>query len=87
MDSDGEVIEPVSPSAADSRYPSFPAKDLALLWPISYPTGIEAEEVEHALRERVKELNCLYGLSQLAERNLYSLENLLQELVNFLPYS
>jgi len=32
-------------------------------------------------------LNCLYGISQLAERNLYSLENFLQELVNFLPHS
>ena len=40
-----------------------------------------------ALRERIKELNCLYGVSQLAERNQHSVENLLQELVNFLPHS
>jgi len=32
-------------------------------------------------------LNCLYGIYQLAERHLSSLENLLQELVNFLPHS
>ncbi|TFH34310.1 MAG: LuxR family transcriptional regulator [Dehalococcoidia bacterium] len=45
------------------------------------------DKVEAALRERVKELNCLYGVSQLAERNLNSLEGLLEELVNFLPHS
>jgi DNA-binding CsgD family transcriptional regulator len=65
----------------------FPSKDLALLWRIPFPTEIEHDKVEFALRERIKELNCLYGVSQLAERNLYSLDNLLQELVNFLPHS
>ncbi|OGO02838.1 MAG: helix-turn-helix transcriptional regulator [Chloroflexi bacterium RBG_13_52_14] len=48
---------------------------------------MEPYEIEIALRERIKELNCLYGVSQLAERHLYSLDDLLQELVNFLPYS
>ncbi|MCJ7663461.1 MAG: helix-turn-helix transcriptional regulator, partial [Desulfobacterales bacterium] len=47
----------------------------------------ETDKVENALRERIKELNCLYGISQLAERYLHSLDGLLQELVNFLPYS
>jgi DNA-binding CsgD family transcriptional regulator len=70
----------------DSRLP-FPSKDLALLWRIPFPTEAEPGEVEAALRERIKELNCLYGVSQLAERHLYSLDELLQELVNFLPYS
>ena len=65
----------------------FPSKDLALLWRIPFPTEIEPDKVEAALRERIKELNCLYGVSQLAERHMYSLDNLLQELVNFLPYS
>ena len=71
----------------DSHHMPFPSKDLALLWRIPFPTEIEPYEVEYALRERIKELNCLYGVSQLAERNLYSLENLLKELVNFLPHS
>ncbi|UCB42442.1 MAG: helix-turn-helix transcriptional regulator [Dehalococcoidales bacterium] len=77
----------------NSSYPTegqrlpFPSKDLALLWRIPFPTETEPDRVEFALRERIKELNCLYGVSQLAERNLYSLDNLLQELVNFLPYS
>ena len=61
--------------------------DLAFLRRIPLPTGIEPDKVESALRERIKELNCLYGISQLAERNLYSLDGLLQELVNFLPHS
>lgn len=65
----------------------FPSKDLALLWRIPFPTGIAPDQVEHALQERIKELNCLYGISQMAERHADSLDNLLQELVNFLPYS
>ena len=67
--------------------PTFPPKDLALLWRIPFPTGIDPAKMEHALRERIKELNCLYGISQMAERHLYSLEDLLEELVGFLPYS
>ncbi|MFH0768878.1 MAG: LuxR C-terminal-related transcriptional regulator [Chloroflexota bacterium] len=70
----------------DKKY-LFPSKDLALLWRIPFPEETEPAEVERALRERIKELNCLYGISQLAERHLYSLEELLQELVSFLPYS
>jgi len=62
-------------------------RDLAFLRRIPLPTDIEPEKVEAALRERIKELNCLYGISQLAERNLYSIEGLLEELVNFLPHS
>ena len=76
-----------SPSPTDGRHLLFPSKDLALLWRIPFPTEIEPDEVEFALRERIKELNCLYGVSQLAERNLRSVDNLLMELVNFLPYS
>jgi hypothetical protein len=74
-------------SPTDGRYLPFPSKDLALLWRIPFPTEIEPDKVEFALRERIKELNCLYGISQLAERYLHSLDNLLRELVNFLPHS
>ena len=79
--------EKTPPSPNNDRHPPFPSKELALLWRIPFPTEIEPDEVEIALRERIKELNCLYGVSQLAERHLYSLDELLQELVNFLPYS
>jgi hypothetical protein len=71
----------------EGQHLTFPSKDLALLWRIPFPTETEPDRVEFALRERIKELNCLYGLSQLAERNLHSIDDLLQELVNFLPYS
>ena len=75
------------PSSSNEQHPLFPSKELALLWQIPFPTETEADKVQFELRERIKELNCLYGISQLAERNLYSLDNLLQELVNFLPHS
>ena len=73
--------------STDGRRLSFPSKDLALLWRIPFSTETEPDRVEFALRERIKELNCLYGVSQLADRNLYSMDDLLQKLVNFLPYS
>jgi len=76
-----------SSSLSEGHHLPFPSKDLALLWRIPFPTETEPDRVEFALRERIKELNCLYGISQLAERYLYSLDDLLQELVNFLSYS
>ena len=75
------------PSPGEGRRLPFPSKDLALLWRIPFPAETEPDRVELALHERIKELNCLYGVSQLAERNLYSIDDLLQKLVNFLPYS
>ena len=81
-----EQREPSSPPGEGQHLP-FPSTDLAFLWRLPLPTGMGLDKVEAALRERVKELNCLYGVSQLAERNLNSLEGLLEELVNFLPHS
>lgn len=75
------------PSSADSQHPPFPSRELALLWQIPFPAETEADKIHFELRERIKELNCLYGISQLAEQHINSLENLLQELVNFLPHS
>ena len=65
----------------------FPSTELARLWRIPFSEETEHPKVENALRERIKELNCLYGVSQLAERHFNSLDNLLEELVNFLPHS
>jgi DNA-binding CsgD family transcriptional regulator len=67
--------------------PTFPSKDLAQLWRIPFFKESDPSKIESALYERIKELNCLYGISQLAERHMHSVDNLLQELVNFLPYS
>ena len=71
----------------NNQYFPFPSKDLALLWRLPLPVETVPGEAWAALRERVKELNCLYGISQLAERHLYSVDDLLRELINFLPYS
>jgi DNA-binding NarL/FixJ family response regulator len=76
----------VPPSSSDPA-PSISPKELAILWRIPFSNENDPDKVVSALRERIKELNCLYGISQLAERHMYSLDNLLQELVNFLPYS
>lgn len=65
----------------------FPNTELARLWRIPFSDETEQLKVENALRERIKELNCLYGVSQLAERHFNSLDNLLEELVNFIPHS
>lgn len=43
--------------------------------------------LEKSLQERVKELNCLYGMAKLAEKQRYSIENFLSRLVDFLPRS
>ena len=64
-----------------------PNKDLFRLWQIPFNKEIEPPKLLIALRERIKELNCLYGLAQLAERHPDSIEDLLRDLVNFLPFS
>ncbi|MDD4859468.1 MAG: LuxR C-terminal-related transcriptional regulator [Dehalococcoidales bacterium] len=78
---------PTPPQRAYGQRLSFSPQDLALLWRIPFSREIDPGKVESALRERIKELNCLYGISQLAERNINSLDNLLQELISYLPYS
>ena len=79
--------EEITASITKNKYIPFPSKDLARLWRIPFPDKDEPHKLELALRERVKELNCLYGISKLAERHLDSLDELLQEMVNFLPHS
>jgi two-component system NtrC family sensor kinase len=43
------------------------------------------KESEHALRERVKELTCLYSLAKLTERPGISLDDILEGIVKLLP--
>ncbi|MBA7477753.1 Sensor histidine kinase RcsC [subsurface metagenome] len=47
----------------------------------------ERKKVEHALNERVKELQCLYGIANIAERQGITLDELFQEVVNLMPAS
>ncbi|MBL7212442.1 MAG: LuxR family transcriptional regulator [Desulfobacteraceae bacterium] len=62
-------------------------RDLFRLWRIPFNNEIEPSKLLSALRERIKELNCLYGIARLAERHPDSIEDLLRDLVNFLPFS
>jgi len=45
----------------------------------------ELKQVSFSLGERIKELNCLYSISKLRERNDFSLEDILQAIVDFIP--
>jgi DNA-binding CsgD family transcriptional regulator len=57
------------------------------LWPLLADEPRDGEQAHRALRERVKELNCLYGVAQLVERHRDSMEGLFADLVDFLPLS
>ena len=69
--------------AESSRTESEDFKDLPeelfRLWRIPFNQNIEPSKLLSALRERIKELNCLYGITQLAERHSDSIEDLLKE--------
>jgi hypothetical protein len=45
----------------------------------------ELEWISHKLRGRIRELNCLYKISRFRENNDFSLDGLLQEMVDFIP--
>ncbi len=49
--------------------------------------GQVRQDIERVLRERVKELNCLYEISQLIERHGNALDQILQGLTELLPSS
>lgn len=74
------------PQAANPKYKDLP-EDMSQLWRIPFSHETELSKLESALRERIKELNCLYGIAQLADRHSDSVEDLLQDLVGFLPFS
>ena len=74
------------PNASAKEYENVP-EDLLKLWRIHFTNDREPSTLISELRERVKELNCLYGVAQIAERHADSIHDLLFEMVNFLPYS
>jgi len=45
----------------------------------------ELAQISHKLRGRIKELKCLYDISSFREGNDFSLDGLLQEMVDFIP--
>ena len=78
-----ESFSPMSSSDDSSGH----NEDLFRLWRIPFNNETDPSKLMKALRERIKELNCLYGLAQLAELHPDSVEDLLRDLVNVLPYS
>lgn len=50
-------------------------------------SNVPQSELERALRERVKELDCLYTVATLREKHFYSSERFLQSVVDCLPSS
>ena len=71
----------------DKSDPVDPKGWIEFLWRIPPNEPIEPDKIEIALRERIKELNCLYGIARLAERHYDSMEDFLTYLVDFLPLS
>ena len=45
----------------------------------------ELEQISQKLKGRIKELNCLYDISSFRESSDFSLDDLLQEMVDFIP--
>ena len=64
-----------------------PGTLLGIRWRIPVGRESEPESVERALRERIKELNCLYAIAQLAESEPSSIDDVLSTVVNILPPS
>jgi len=56
-------------------------------WRIPPSKESEPEGVERALRERIKELNCLYAIAQLVEAESNSIDDVLAAVVDILPPS
>jgi DNA-binding CsgD family transcriptional regulator len=67
--------------------PFNPQDWISQLWRIPLINENKAANVDIALRERIKELNCLYGIARLAERYHDSMDEFLSYLVDFLPHS
>lgn len=47
----------------------------------------EKSKIEHSLRERIKELNCLYGVAELIEENGENIDAAMQGITDLLPVS
>jgi DNA-binding NarL/FixJ family response regulator len=74
-------------SQIEDVQPQDPLNYLPHLWPIPFSKETETPKIETALRERIKELNCLYGIAYLSEIHSDSIDDLLKDIVNILPFS
>jgi DNA-binding CsgD family transcriptional regulator len=80
-------MEKTMTNGRDLSPPFDPRGGLSTLWRIPQNYETEPQKVEIALRERIKELNCLYGIARLAERYHDSMNDFLRALADFLPLS
>ncbi|MBA4392051.1 MAG: helix-turn-helix transcriptional regulator [Desulfobacca sp.] len=76
---------PFIKTPADESPP--PLTEIPFPWHIPPNQETEPKKLEIALRERIKELNCLYRIGQLADRHSDSIDHFLEELVGLLPPS
>lgn len=60
--------------------------DSKILWRVMR-YAMERKRLEKALQERVKELDCLYGIERIAARPGLTVDEICQEVVNLLPKS
>lgn len=72
---------------ASRRREFFARDDIQLYEAVAQTVGVALahQGTQWALRERVKELTCLYGIAQVAARPHIGLDEFLQEIVNLLP--
>jgi DNA-binding NarL/FixJ family response regulator len=68
------------------RLPRFGAEN-PIRWYIPPSHESDPSKVERALRERIKELNCLYGITRLAESGPASIDDFLRRVAGILPPS
>ena len=74
-------------SQAPFKEPGYLLSEIPFIWRIPLNNETEPEKLLIALRERIKELNCLYGISHLADKHPDSMDDFLKDLVNLLPHS
>jgi DNA-binding CsgD family transcriptional regulator len=67
--------------------PGYLLSEIPFTWRIPHNNETEPEKLIIALRERIKELNCLYGIAHLADKHPDSVDDFLKDLVSMLPHS
>ena len=76
-----------NPDRIDLSAINFPGGIVRFPLPLPDIKEQDSTKLETALMERIKELNCMYGMAILAERYSDSIEDFLQHLVNIIPPS
>ncbi len=76
--------DPINVPCDEGPSETNPHREIRAIWQISEPER-DPFTAERDLRERIKELNCLYGIAQLAERRPDSIDEMLQGIVDLLP--